>query len=212
MGHADRLDVEGTPRAHATNMETHSISQASQAPANVVVGFDREPLGMTALDAALDVVRDRGPVRVHVIHVRSPVIASSGLIGLGAPVPVAMPPEESLTVARERLERHIDAHMSTRALDRSVEIIITVCDGNSSEVLLDKATELGASLVVVGTHRKSALARFFDGSVSQTIVRDSPCPVLVVHENDVVEALAPVALDMERDTDPHIITTDLEPA
>lgn len=180
-------------------------STSSPPPSSVVVGFDREPLGMTALDAALALVRDRGPVRVHVIHVRSPTITSSALLGLTAPAPVPIPREEPVATARERLAKSIHEHVEKRALDRSVEIVVSVCVGTSSSVLLEKARELGAGLVVVGTHRKGVFARLLEGSVSQTVVRDSPCPVLVVHEHDLLETMTPAPAEGERDTDPELV-------
>ncbi|HEX6764483.1 MAG TPA: universal stress protein, partial [Polyangiaceae bacterium] len=42
------------------------------------------------------------------------------------------------------------------------------------------ATDLEADLVVVGTHGRRALSRLILGSVAESTVRLSPCPVLVV--------------------------------
>lgn len=43
------------------------------------------------------------------------------------------------------------------------------------------AEEVGADLVVVGTHGAGGIERFLLGSVAEGLVERSPCPVLVVH-------------------------------
>jgi hypothetical protein len=54
-----------------------------------------------------------------------------------------------------------------------------VAFGRVRDQILQLASDLEADLVVVGTHRKSAAGRWLLGSVSQAIVADAPCAVLV---------------------------------
>jgi nucleotide-binding universal stress UspA family protein len=46
--------------------------------------------------------------------------------------------------------------------------------------IADAVKELGASLVVMGTHGRTGLGRIALGSVAMTVVRSSECPVLTV--------------------------------
>lgn len=52
--------------------------------------------------------------------------------------------------------------------------------GDAREQILVAVKEEHASLLVVGSHGHSALARAFLGSVSDHLIHHSPCPVLVV--------------------------------
>lgn len=52
--------------------------------------------------------------------------------------------------------------------------------GEPVRVLLQLARERGYDLVVMGTHRRAGAARVLLGSVAEAVVRDCPCPVLVV--------------------------------
>ncbi len=47
-------------------------------------------------------------------------------------------------------------------------------------VILDQAKEIGADLIVMGSHGRGALAGAFLGDVTNEVLRGSPCPVLVV--------------------------------
>ncbi len=51
--------------------------------------------------------------------------------------------------------------------------------GNAADQVVAKATELGTQLLVVGTHTRGAIARWFLGSVVTELLRISPCPILV---------------------------------
>lgn len=43
----------------------------------------------------------------------------------------------------------------------------------------------GVALVVMGTHGRRGMRRRVLGSVAERFVRESPCPVLLVRENEV---------------------------
>ena len=45
------------------------------------------------------------------------------------------------------------------------------------------AEQIGADVVVVGSHGRGALKRLVSGSVSEHVVHHSPCPVLVVRKD-----------------------------
>jgi len=48
------------------------------------------------------------------------------------------------------------------------------------EGILDVADEIGASAIVVGSHGRTGVREFVEGSVSHEIAKHSPLPVLVV--------------------------------
>jgi nucleotide-binding universal stress UspA family protein len=51
--------------------------------------------------------------------------------------------------------------------------------GSPATVILEKADEWGADLIVVGSHGRTALGRFFFGSVSQKALHEAHCSVRV---------------------------------
>jgi nucleotide-binding universal stress UspA family protein len=55
--------------------------------------------------------------------------------------------------------------------------------GSPVQQIVAVAREVGADMVVVGTHRWSALRALFHPSVAQGVMRNTDCPVLVVRAN-----------------------------
>ena len=55
-----------------------------------------------------------------------------------------------------------------------------LCAGTPWEQIIDSVRELGADLIVMGTHGRRGLPRALLGSVAEKIVRMSPVPVLTV--------------------------------
>lgn len=56
--------------------------------------------------------------------------------------------------------------------------------GDPGPVICDVAAEVGADVVVVGSHGSGVVRRVLVGSVSQHVVHHAPCPVLVVRRPD----------------------------
>ncbi len=48
------------------------------------------------------------------------------------------------------------------------------------DAIVERAQQIGASLLVVGTHARTGAARFLLGSVAERTLRNAPCPTLVV--------------------------------
>ncbi|MCX5741716.1 MAG: universal stress protein [Proteobacteria bacterium] len=52
--------------------------------------------------------------------------------------------------------------------------------GDPREVIINTGVQVGADLLVVGTHGRRGLSRALVGSVAETVVRHAHCPVLVI--------------------------------
>ena len=59
-----------------------------------------------------------------------------------------------------------------------------VVEGDSATAIADTVDATGADLVVMATHARKGLKRFFLGSVSDDVIRRVGVPVLVVHREE----------------------------
>jgi universal stress protein A len=69
---------------------------------------------------------------------------------------------------------------AARAVREGVPCRTKTLEGSASTEVIQRARQIGAELVVVGTHGRTGLAHILLGSVAEKIVRRSICPVLTV--------------------------------
>ena len=81
--------------------------------------------------------------------------------------------------AREELAGLLDAD-DTRAT-RAEFIIRAATTGKPGDTIVACAKELNVELVVMGKHRQGFVEHLLSGSVTESVVRHAPCPVLIVH-------------------------------
>ena len=82
----------------------------------------------------------------------------------------------------ERLER-IGAMVDARA-ELLLDTVKQVASGQPASVIIQYARDNEIDLVAMGTHGRSGLAHLTMGSVAETVLRDAPCPVLVLGPRD----------------------------
>ncbi|MGC2495269.1 universal stress protein [Candidatus Binatus sp.] len=55
--------------------------------------------------------------------------------------------------------------------------------GEPGNVIPDIAAKLPADLIVMVTHGRRGLARLIEGSIAEKVLRNAPCPVLAVRQD-----------------------------
>jgi nucleotide-binding universal stress UspA family protein len=86
------------------------------------------------------------------------------------------------TAADQRNLDAVAAHLNKRGLRNSLRPITS--DERPANIILGIAREVDASLIVLGMHQRSWIARRVLGSTAQAVVLAAPCPVLVVPDVD----------------------------
>jgi nucleotide-binding universal stress UspA family protein len=92
-----------------------------------------------------------------------------------------VPDEYDLVVNAEEREirRYLDA-IGERLAQAGATPIIEVSFTKPVDEILHYAKQYGADLIAMATHGRSGLARFLFGSVTENVLRQAPCPMLVV--------------------------------
>ncbi|MGK7919995.1 MAG: universal stress protein, partial [Trichodesmium sp.] len=60
---------------------------------------------------------------------------------------------------------------------KGLDTVALLTQGSTVETILAEAKKLTADLIIVGSHGRSGIEKLFMGSVSEGILKDSPCPV-----------------------------------
>lgn len=137
---------------------------------HIVVPVDGSTASQFALPAALPLARAAG-ARVHLVQIFQPI---------------ALPPEGR---APQPTREGVWASMKRLAAEATsrgqVAATAEVIDGpDPAEELLTRARTLPADLLVMATHGRGGVSRFWVGSVADAVMRLADCPVLLVHSHE----------------------------
>ena len=141
----------------------------------VIVGFDGSEHSRTALDWAAREAELRG-ASVHVITA-VPVQPITSYHGIADGL---LTPEQYDNVAEKYRRQAVDAVAKTIADHPMVGIDIDVVDEVPATIIVNEAT--ADDLVVLGSSGAGAVKSFLLGSVVASVLRDCPCPVVVIPE------------------------------
>src|SRR5262249_2604713 len=134
----------------------------------ILVGYD----GSECADAALDDLRRAG-------------LPANAQIKVLSVVENWLPPPSGLEIIE-----HIDRDQEYLALARRGRVRLVSIGpgwdvksesgaGSPASVIIEKADEWGADLIVIGSHGRTALGQFFFGSVSHKVLHEARCSVRV---------------------------------
>lgn len=137
-------------------------------PTSILVATDFGPCSERAFADAFELAR-RLDVRVSVVH----AFSLPGLPEEGAMVSRAI--DDAQREAEGRMREFLKSHDTTGHLG---EVIVRM--GDPAQTIMMVAEQVGAELIVVGTHGRRGLSRLLLGSVAETVVRNAHCPVMVI--------------------------------
>jgi nucleotide-binding universal stress UspA family protein len=140
-------------------------------PKHILVPTDLSEGAEYALDYACELAR-RLDATVHLLNV-------IGIPALGVPelgVALTSTVIDELVIENQKaLDNIADARRSTTTIGQ-----VVLRTGDARELINETARELGADLIVMGTHGRRGISRALLGSVAETVVRSAPCAVLTV--------------------------------
>jgi nucleotide-binding universal stress UspA family protein len=113
----------------------------------------------------------------------APGMAVAPGLGLPMTVPTDLYTAEQMTeaLAAERQDAETYLHsVAGRVRKRVPRVNEVLAEGHAPDVIVERATALGADLIAMTTHGRSGLRRLVMGSVAEEVVRRAPCAVLLV--------------------------------
>lgn len=145
--------------------------------ARILCPVDFSDQSRQALDYAVAAARWYGAsiTLLHVHALSAPLLPMEPFGGAASYARVALNEEE-----REAVTRALETFLARdRAAGDRVEPLVDEAL-NVPSAIVAKAEELGADLIVMGTHGRTGFNRLVLGSVTEKVLRTAPCPVLCV--------------------------------
>jgi nucleotide-binding universal stress UspA family protein len=143
----------------------------------ILVPLDRSPFAEAALPSARWIASGTG-ARLHLFLAHQPVPVLAGVAEALASAPA--PDLEAVT--RERSYLADAASSLEQAYGESVRT--NVGEGPAGTEIVEEAARIGADLIVMATHGRGALGRFWLGSVADHVVRHISVPILLVRPGE----------------------------
>jgi len=146
-----------------------AVNERTDSKSVVLVGIDLSPPSHEILQAAVAIAA-RTPTELHMVHVM-PLASGEALgasradrdLGYASQIEQARAELDRFAMEVPDSVRHIAGHLRVGSPD--VEIA-------------QLASDIGADMIVVGTHGRKGWDRLLLGSVAESLVRHAPCPVL----------------------------------
>jgi nucleotide-binding universal stress UspA family protein len=140
---------------------------------NILVAIDESPQAAAALDLAIELGKTLKST-ITLVHALDPGAIASTADDAGAVSVMEIELDELQNAGKELIEA-----TSQRVRDAGLHVESIVRDGVPAQTILDTATRANCDLIVMGTHGRHGIERFFLGSCSEAVLRESPIPVLV---------------------------------
>jgi nucleotide-binding universal stress UspA family protein len=137
------------------------------ATRRILLATDLSPASEGATRQAIELARDLGATLliVSVIDPEARVAAGAHLERM-----------DQRRAARESAAQQV----VLRGRQAGVAVSFMVWEGEPGPSIVEAAISEQVDMVVVGSHGRGQVGRLFIGSVSEHVVRNAPCPVLVV--------------------------------
>lgn len=146
----------------------------------ILVPTDLSPCSTRALAEAQEFARPfSASIDLLYVWTMPPLVAPESLLtGMGIN-------EQPLLDWVGSTARELLARFEATAKSAGIEINTSFCEpGDPATAIVERASQGGYDLLVLGTHGRSGLAHAVLGSVAEKVVRRARCPVLTVRTPD----------------------------
>ena len=139
-------------------------------PAKILLATDGSEAAEVAAQTAIELANETGS-ELHVVCVEEVPVTAGVYAAHGVPTPASEEDRELLDGQVRQIEgaggKVAEAHLR---------------QGRPAQEIIELSEEIGAGFIVVGNTGLGELERLVLGSVSETVVRNASCPVLVVRK------------------------------
>ena len=148
--------------------------------ARILIATDGSDLADRALDHGLQLAKLAGS-EVTVVTVTEPATLVGG--GYATVAGTVIDPLPQLIEAQDKAARELLGRAAKTAADQGITVKTVLVDNNfPAEGIVATAVNIGAELIVMGSHGRRGIEKLVLGSVTQRVLGVVKVPVLVVRD------------------------------
>lgn len=144
----------------------------------ILVPVDGSPVSQSAADMSIDLARQNNSEIKFITVVKVNEIARFSEEGIGYVIDYTKTNEELIKEQTRILDAAIDKYYSS-----SVPFEKKVLIGKPHAQILKYAEEENCDFIIMGRRGLSKIRRFFMGSVTQKVISNAKCPVMIINES-----------------------------
>jgi len=141
----------------------------------ILVPTDFSSHSLAALDYAVDFAKPFKAQLIAVFAIEPVYLAVPDFAGVGAATAMGELLAEQRRGARTQLQA-----LERRYAKRRVKLRLLLQTGAAHLAIAAAAKQVKADLIIMATHGRSGVTHLLMGSVAERVVRNAPCPVLIV--------------------------------
>jgi len=161
------------------------MTTSYQRPYVILASLELDSTADVAIDQAMRVAGGRDSVDLHLVHV---VVGEAQ-----ASAEEIVRRETQLADAPERIKPYVERHLESHAVNKVLVHVRTSED--PAKAILQAAVDVGADLIIVGSHRRRGLQKLLLGSVAERVLKDAHCAVMIALAKDYSRDEASVTID-----------------
>jgi nucleotide-binding universal stress UspA family protein len=147
----------------------------------ILVAFDDGSQALKALDAAIEIAKNKD-IEIHIVSAYTVPIMYQGDITSGSVYP-------DNTAILDYLYENTRAFLETMLIkaaakvrQENIPVYTEIVEGSPGRAITEIAENSEIDLVCIGSHNRTAVNRFFMGSVSNYVLQHARCLVLVAKD------------------------------
>ncbi len=147
----------------------------------ILVAYDDGKQAKKALQAAIEIARPTGAT-IHLVSAYALPIVYQSTVSLEGIYPDNT---AIMKFLQENSQTHLEAILKEAAAKVSaanIPVHTEILEGSPGRVIVQYIEEHGVDMVAVGSHNRTAVNRFFMGSVSNYILQHVKCLVLIAQD------------------------------
>lgn len=144
----------------------------------ILVALEGGDQAAKALEAAIEIAKNSG-AEIYLASAYVLPTAYQTTLSMEGIYPDNTTVVEALYKTTHAQLEKILAEAATLVSSQNIPVFTAILDGSAGHMIIQLAEEKGIDLIAVGSHNRTAVDRFFMGSVSNYVVQHAPNLILI---------------------------------